>query len=203
MDNKNATADAIQVGRIEVASDAKGILTLKRRTQIWETMLNSWGRSKFYYQLMYLQINSVHHVHTIWDRSFPEDPGVLKMLELAQLVMEEKVDSEWAINSAFKFTQKLDTTIPQNITYSPALFVADAAAGTVVLAAHRDMTDIVTDPIDDDDELAPEGFYPSYQCASAAAGGMNWMPVDQVNVEARRAFWMWYLDEAIPASLRN
>ena len=43
----------------------------------------------------------------------------------------------------------------------------------------------------------------SYACACVVAGGMNWRPVDEVDVEARRAFWMWYLDEAIPAVLSN
>ena len=30
---------------------------------------------------------------------------------------------------------------------------------------------------------------------------MNWQPVEEVDVEARRAFWTWYLDEAIPWAL--
>ncbi|WP_349238445.1 Imm5 family immunity protein [Actinomyces oris] len=38
-------------------------------------------------------------------------------------------------------------------------------------------------------------------CASAAAGALNWQPVEDTNVDARRAFWLWYLDEAIPAVL--
>jgi len=43
----------------------------------------------------------------------------------------------------------------------------------------------------------------SYACACAVAGGMNWRPADEVDVEARRAFWMWYLNEAIPSVLNN
>ena len=43
----------------------------------------------------------------------------------------------------------------------------------------------------------------SYACACVVAGGINWRPADEVDVEARRAFWMWYLDEAIPAVLSN
>ena len=38
----------------------------------------------------------------------------------------------------------------------------------------------------------------SYACACVVAGGINWRPADEVDVEARRAFWMWYLNEAIP-----
>ncbi|WP_256692583.1 Imm5 family immunity protein [Actinomyces oris] len=43
----------------------------------------------------------------------------------------------------------------------------------------------------------------SYACACVVAGGMNWRPADEVDVEARRAFWMWYLNEAIPSVLNN
>ncbi|WCA43837.1 Imm5 family immunity protein [Actinomyces oris] len=43
----------------------------------------------------------------------------------------------------------------------------------------------------------------SYVCACAVAGGMNWRPADEVDLEARRAFWMWYLNEAIPSVFNN
>ena len=40
-------------------------------------------------------------------------------------------------------------------------------------------------------------------CASAAAGALNWQPIEDTDVDARRAFWLWYLDEAIPAVLAD
>ena len=43
----------------------------------------------------------------------------------------------------------------------------------------------------------------SYACACVVAGGINWRPADEGDVEARRAFWMWYLNEAIPSVLNN
>ena len=43
----------------------------------------------------------------------------------------------------------------------------------------------------------------SYVCACAVAGGMNWRPADEVDLEARRAFWIWYLNEAIPSVFNN
>jgi hypothetical protein len=48
---------------------------------------------------------------------------------------------------------------------------------------------------EDDKDLDPEAYDTSYLCASAAARGLNGRPA---NIEARRAFWLWYLDEAIP-----
>ena len=81
--------------------------------------------------------------------------------------------------------------------------VADAATSMVISACYRNPDYDTVDNDIDDEELAPDSYETSYTCASAAAGAMNWMPVDRANVEARRAFWMWYLDEAIPAVLSN
>ena len=57
------------------------------------------------------------------------------------------------------------------------------------------------DDMVDDDELLPDSLESSYSCASAAASALNWMPVEQTDVPARRAFWAWYLNEAIPTTL--
>ena len=85
-----------------------------------------------------------------------------------------------------------------------ASFVASGAAGTAISACYRDPdydTAEESDDIADDDELLPDSIDESYSCASAAAGALNWMPVEQTDVPARRAFWTWYLDKAIPTTL--
>ena len=53
----------------------------------------------------------------------------------------------------------------------------------------------------DDDELLPDSLETSYCCASAAANALNWVSIEETDVPARRAFWTWYLDEAIPQVL--
>ena len=72
----------------------------------------------------------------------------------------------------------------------------------VISACHRDPYYVIEEELEDDDELLPDSLDCSYACACAVAGGMNWRPVAEVDVEARRAFWMWYLNEAIPSALR-
>ena len=57
------------------------------------------------------------------------------------------------------------------------------------------------DDMVDDDEMLPDTLESSYSCASAAAGALNWQPLEQTDVPARRAFWTWYLDKAIPTVL--
>ena len=70
-------------------------------------------------------------------------------------------------------------------------------------ATHRNPEYDVSDDTLDDDDLLPDSLESSYTCASAAAGALNWQPVEETDVAARRAFWLWYLDEAIPAVLAS
>ena len=118
-------------------------------------------------------------------------------------LMKKSVDPGAAEDEAFYFFQDLSTSVESNAVTNPALMVADAATSMVISACYRNPDYDTADNDNDDEELAPDSYETSYTCASAAAGAMNWMPVDQANVEARRAFWMWYLDEAIPAVLSN
>lgn len=53
----------------------------------------------------------------------------------------------------------------------------------------------------DDDELLPDSLETSCCCAGAAADALSRQPIENTDVPARRAFWTWYLDEAIPAVL--
>ena len=55
----------------------------------------------------------------------------------------------------------------------------------------------------DDNELLPESLETSCCCASAAANALNWVSIEETGVPARRAFWTWYLDEAIPQALAS
>ena len=82
--------------------------------------------------------------------------------------------------------------------------VADAASMMTISACYRDPDMDLWEECDDmvdDDELLPDTLESSYSCASAAAGALNWQPLEQTDVPARRAFWTWYLNEAIPWAL--
>jgi len=89
-------------------------------------------------------------------------------------------------------------------TKEASSFVADAASMMTISACHRDPDMDLWEDFDDivdDDEMLPDTLESSYSCASAVAGALNWMPLEQTDVPARRAFWTWYLDEAIPTTL--
>ena len=203
MINMLAVSRAINQAKIDLNASPEGILSLENRTIIWIAMNDPADSEVSYFNRTQLKVLCVNQVKSIWTRMFPADSGIDRMLQLTYALMGKSVDPGAAENDASRFLQNVIAKIGSNATTDPALMVADAATAMVVSACYRNPDYDTADNDVDDDELAPDSFETSYMCASAAAGGMNWMPVDQVNVEARRAFWMWYLDEAIPAVLRS
>ena len=198
-----AVSSAINQAKIDLSSSPEGILSLTSRTAIWISMNDTDNFEVSYLNRTQLKVMCVNHVKPIWSHIFPANPGINRMLQLTHSLMEKSVDPGAAEVEAFYFFQDLSTSVESNAVTNPALMVADAATSMVISACYRNPDYDTADNDNDDEELAPDSYETSYTCASAAAGAMNWMPVDQANVEARRAFWMWYLDEAIPAVLSN
>ena len=211
----------IRAARAELADpgNAKGILSLPTRKRIWRAMLDPADDEISYQHRVRLKIACVRHVLPVWYRGFPGDQRVEDMLALAQDLMDRR---ETDINQARMTAGTLladvideaasddvepevdvNTTEPNSIK-NVASLVADAASLMVVSACHRDPDMDLWEEYDDmvdDDELLPDTLESSYSCASATAGALNWMPVEQTDVPARRAFWTWYLNEAIPTVL--
>ena len=203
MINMPTVSESIKQARTNLVNSPKGILSLGDRKRIWISMNDPDNFEVSYLNRTQLKVLCVNQVKPIWMCVFPTNPGVDRMLQLTHSLMEKSVDPEAAEDEAFYFLQDLIADVESNEFTDPAMMVADAASRMVISACFRNPDyDTSLDGLTDD-ELAPDSFETSYMCASAAAGGMNWMPVDQVDVNARRAFWMWYLDEAIPAALRS
>ena len=191
----------VERGRAELAASSEGILSLKQRTRIWIAMDDPDDPEASYRHRTYLKVACVRHVQHYWDRTFPSNPGVEEMLALTQALIDRKADPKRAEKQAYEFFD--DIMAHTNVTpdLEPAIRVADAASKTVFSACCRNPDYDTAEDEDDDDELLPDALEPSYSCASAAAGGMNWQPAEELDIEARRAFWTWYLDEAIPWAL--
>ena len=211
----------IRAARAELADagNTKGILSLPTRVRIWRAMLDPDDDEVSYRHRVRLKMACVRHVLPVWYQAYPEDQRVEEMLTLAQdLIDQKEVDTDWLQDYAEEFISnaisdaELDTTEPgpgESVIHPDpvkeiASFVASGAAGTAISACYRDSdydTAEESDDIADDDELLPDSIDESYSCASAAAGALNWMPAELTDVPARRAFWTWYLDEAIPTTL--
>ena len=191
----------VERGRAELAASSEGILSLKQRTRIWVAMDDPDDPEASYRHRTYLKIACVRHVQHYWDRTFPSNPGVEEMLALTQALIDRKADPKRAEKQAYEFFDDIMAHTDVTPDLEPAIRVADAASGTAMTACYRNPDYDIADGTEDDDELLPASLEPSYSCASAAAGGMNWQPAEELDIEARRAFWTWYLDEAIPWAL--
>ena len=191
----------VERGRAELAASSEGILSLKQRTRIWVAMDDPDDPEASYRHRTYLKVACVRHVQHYWDRTFPSNPGVEEMLALTQALIDRKADPKRAEERAEDFFEHIIIRTDVTPDLEPAIRVADAASGTAMTACYRNPDYDIADGTEDDDELLPASLEPSYSCASAAAGGMNWQPAEELDIEARRAFWTWYLDEAIPWAL--
>ena len=196
-----AVSREVERGRAELAASSEGILGIAQRQRIWVAMDDPDDPEASYRHRTYLKVACVRHVQHYWDRTFPSNPGVEEMLALTQALIDRKADPDQAEKQAYEFFD--DIMAHTNVTpdLEPAIRVADAASGTAMTACYRNPDYDIADGTEDDDELLPASLEPSYSCASAAAGGMNWQPAEELDIEARRAFWTWYLDVAIPWAL--
>ena len=209
----------IRAARAELADagNVKGILSLPTRKLIWRAMLDPADDEISYQHRVRLKIACVRHVLPVWYRGFPGDQRVEEMLTLTQDLMDRReTDTDQAQEDAESLlvgviddvnasaTEVEPGLLKPDATKEASSFVADAASMMTISACYRDPdydTAEESDDITDDDELLPDSLDESYSCASAAAGALNWMPVEQTDVPARRAFWTWYLNEAIPTVL--
>jgi len=204
MINMDAVNQEIMAAHAELESkdNVKGILSLGTRARIWKAILDQESTDRSYQHRIELKILCVRQVQHYWDQAFPSDERVEGMLSLAQGLVERQLDVEDAERHSDRFLMAVyDEIEDYNSITQPAVFVADGAVHTVSSATHRNPEYDVSDDTLDDDELLPDSLETSYACASAAAGALNWQPVEETDVAARRAFWLWYLDEAIPAVL--
>ena len=209
----------IRAARAELADagNTKGILSLPTRVRIWRAMLDPDDDEVSYQHRIRLKMACVRHVLPVWYRGFPDDQRVEEMIALTQDLMDRRItDTDQAQEYAESLlvgviddvnesaTEVEPDVLKPEVIKEIASFVADAASLMATEACSRN-PDYDTleedDDLTDDDELLPDSLESSYSCASAAAGALNWMPVEQTDVPARRAFWTWYLDEAIPTTL--
>ncbi len=209
----------IQAARAELADtgNVKGILSLPTRKRIWRTMLDPDDDEVSYQHRIRLKVACVRHVLPVWYQGFPDDQRVEEMIALTQDLMDRRTtdidqaqeDAESLLVGVIDDVNASATEVKPGVlkpdaTKEASSFVADAASHAVFSACYRDPDMDLWEEFDDmvdDDELLPDSLESSYSCASAAAGALNWMPVELTDVPARRAFWTWYLDEAIPTTL--
>jgi len=179
--------------RRALADDPEGALALRYRKALWRGLAGLSGARTGYERRVRLNQACVRQVLDRWDGHFPGDQGVEAMLDVATRRVAGMIADEAAGDARDRFYVE----VVENRRYpgdASAMFVGLAAANTVMEARIEDNADAIPEA-EDDEQLDPEAYDTSYMCASAAARGLNGRPADAA---ARRAFWTWYLDTAIP-----
>ena len=188
-----AIQDSIAAARDDLARNPEGALSLGRRTAIWRDLAALADARTGYARRVRLNDACVRHVIGRWEERFPGDAGVAQMLDVAAQRVAGTIEDEAAGDARDRFYVE----VVESRSYpgdASAMFVGLAAANTVMEARIEDNEDAIPEA-EDDEQLDPEAYDTSYMCASAAARGLNGRPSDAA---ARRAFWSWYLDTAIP-----
>lgn len=202
MIDRQQVTKTLSLGKQELLSNKKGILSLAMRTQIWKSMRDIDDDALTCRHRNELKLLCIRHVQHLWDRAFPEDSRLEQMLTLIQDLIDHRADPRGAEQLADSFFEDvLDKEQEFSPITQPAVFVAQASSSAVSSACNDNPEYDTADRTADDDELLPESLEASYCCASAAANALNWQPAEETDVEARREFWTWYLDEAIPQVL--
>lgn len=123
-----------------------------------------------------------------WRAAFPGDDDPMVLLEMALAGPDEHLGR--ALNALHT---KLDDVM------TPDTFRACYAGRACLTTARHALAGEITDPSAGNGELGidPLDWTPCFLAGLAEAGGATWEP--DTDVAARRAYWRWYLVEAVPS----
>jgi len=187
---------AIHEAGAALAASPRGDLPRSHREAIWIALGHPDGDGRR--RRTRLGRFAVEEVLPVWESSWPGDRTPHRLLALADAVLEGKTGREEGVrlrNQSFDAVDDLSNRsrdkIPVGVGYAAAQTVSTALGDEALnpKEVHPDL---------DDDDVEPEEHDPSYFAAAVRAGGPPWDPAS--SVERRRAFWEWWLAEAVPAA---
>jgi pimeloyl-ACP methyl ester carboxylesterase len=140
---------------------------------------------------------TVERVLPRWEQRWPDDRRPHDLVGLADEVAAGRSDPQAAIMRATAVATDLDDLM-EDAPDDPALFAAHSAVALVVAAAAPEEPERLGEA-EDDQEVESDEWPPEFWASLAEAPSLpRLQPPEQV--EPRRAFWRWYLDEAVPAA---
>ena len=198
-----AEVEAARVELLDEEDNPKAILSLGTRKRVWWAMIDPEDPEASYRRRIELKMACVRRVQHYWEHYHPGDQRVQEMLDLAQRLIDgQETNTRKALKQAKKFRKDVwNDDSDCSDEDERATDTAYGAVFMVVSACSRDPYDDITGPETEDDDLPLDSVETSYFCACAETGAANIIRVHQTDVPARRTFWLWYLDEAIPAVL--
>ena len=200
-----AEVEAARAELLDEEDNPKAILSLGTRKRVWRAMIDPDDPDASYRRRIELKMACVRRVQHYWEQYYPGDQRVQEMLDLTQhLIDGQETNTRKALKQAKKFRKDVWTDDSDwSKEGDRATDAAYGAAFMVVSACSRDPYADITGPETNDIDLLPDVIETSYSCACAETGATNTSRVHQTDVPARRTFWLWYLDEAIPTVLAN
>lgn len=140
---------------------------------------------------------AVEHVLGRWEAERPGDRRPQEMLELADAVATRHADGVQAAQRAVAMSNELDDLFEEGVDEA-AVYAGLAAAAAHTVAECGEEPELLEDPSDDQDRDS-ETWESAFWASLAAAPSLPKMQPAE-HVEPRRAFWRWYLDEAVPSA---
>jgi hypothetical protein len=153
---------------VKIASN--GELTLSLRREIW-IKISEINQDEIVTrkQLAELDILCVKKVISVWYQVFPEDHTPNNILEVVGSVLRNEIDETEVLNIRDRYYVDIVEDRDYQPEEYPAMFAGHAAVNTILTALTN--LDVDSD-IQDDEELDPESFEPSYLAASAYSSGL-------------------------------
>jgi Immunity protein Imm5 len=185
-----AVADA----HVALEANPDGHLPLPARRRIWA----AWGFDEVGWRHTYALARLIAlHVLPYWEARRPGDDRPREALALAESVAAGEVDRAEALLASARIANQLGEQFGEALD-EPTYNAAMAARGTIREATGPDSPEILEE-IDDDEDMDADTWGTDFYASMVEAPSLPKMQVAE-HVEPRRAFWRWYLDEAVPAA---
>jgi hypothetical protein len=192
--------DLIQDNLKLVISDINHDLILGKRILIFKEIFNILNQDKESFKLFLVKLGScvVEHIIDLWEQSF-HDTKPLEIIKLANNFLTDKnQDKNKLVQKSEDFWNELlevtdDQQIPSSVGMASVKVLQVALDDDFDFNFNIDLN--LTDQEIDPDELNTEFF-----SAAAFSNGATWN--EESNSLKRKEFWEWWLEKAIPETLK-
>jgi hypothetical protein len=188
---------AIQQAKSAVKEHPKRELAPLWRKQIYDLIASNDRGENI---LKWLAIITAERTVGFWDREAPEYYQPHNLLKLGRRVLEGEANTSHADQVASDAWEYYDELGGTDID-TKALFAATACLEALYRVAGLDRwVDVVISEIEADSDLDPWSSDVAVWAVSAFAGPSGRIWTERSDSEKRLEFWLWWLEEAIPAA---
>jgi hypothetical protein len=194
----------LSAARAALAANMAGELVLPQRRRIWTALgprVMDGKRAKASPGLnrrAALAHACAVRVLPVWLEAWPKNDRPSVVLEAAQAYLARATDFDAAWKAKEDFSAMLEERQCAG-KHFPAVYAGYAAGRALTVAIYDETWD--PEHVDEqqlDQNLDPYQWDAALYASAAAAGSFTWEP--RASVAPRRAFWEWYLTEAVPAA---